>query len=93
MNLNPTPLKTLRHKKGWRLSHLCAELKRKETPISWPTLVMIDNGFRAKVKRDENGKIISRKRQKYKPSRHILAALAKFFKVKPDAIYSDRSKN
>lgn len=88
---HPTPHQILRHKKGWRLVHVHQELLKRGTPVSYPTLLMIDKGFRPVNVRDENKKIISRKKKKYKPSRYTLILLSKLYKVKPEEIYSDRT--
>lgn len=86
--MNPSPLRHLRHKKAWKLIHVYSKLQDQGTPVSWPTLEKIDHGF--KSVRDKDGNMI---RKKYTPQRRILVDIAKLFKVKPDKIYEDRSKD
>lgn len=90
--MNPAPLKHLRHQKGWRLTEVSIKLKAQGTPISWPTLVNIDHGYRSVIVRDKAGKKIREKKAAYKPFRRTLADIAKLFKVKPEDVYEDRSK-
>lgn len=92
-SLNPTPLQKLRHKKGWRLNRVEQELKKRGTPISWPTLLLIDHGFRSVITRDKEGEIIREQKKPYKPRPGYLMILAKLFKVKDaNTMYEDRSK-
>lgn len=93
-NLKPTPLKIHRTKKGWRLVRVDQELKKRGTPISWPTLLKIDHGFRSEIIRDKiTKKKIKEKKVAYKPRTGYLMILAKLFKVKdPNSMYEDRSK-
>lgn len=92
--LIPTPLQKLRHKKGWRLTRVHKELKKKGTPISYPTLLRIEHGYRTEVIRDEKtNEILGEKKMPYKPRAGYLMILAKLFNVKaPNSIYEDRSK-
>lgn len=90
--MNPTPLQHLRHKKAWTLSEVSRKLKEQCTPCSFPTLIYIDRGFKKKIIRDKSGKKIGEIRKKYSPNRRTLADIAKLFKVKPELIYQDRSK-
>lgn len=93
-DLNPTPLEMLRHKKGWRLIRVKQELQKRGTPISWPTLLRIEHGYRTVIIRDKVTKqIIKEKKMPYKPRTGYLMILAKLFKVKNEnSIYEDRSK-
>lgn len=93
-NLKPTPLQIHRNKKGWRLVRVDQELKKKGTPISWPTLIKIDHGFRSVIIRHKiTRKKIKEKKMAYKPRAGYLMILAKLFKVKnPNKMYEDRSK-
>lgn len=92
-SLNPTPLQKLRNRKGWRLNRVAEELKKRGTPISWPTLLMIDHGFRSVIIRDKEGQIIKEGKKPYKPRPGYLMILAKLFKVKDySTMYEDRSK-
>ncbi len=81
-SLNPTPLKKCRHAKGWRLVRVKKELIKIGTPVSWPTLVMVDNGYRS----------VKGKKKAYKPNMSTLIFLGKLFKKKPKSMYKDRSK-
>lgn len=92
--LKPTPLVKLRHKKGWRLTRVHIELKKKGTPISYPTLLRIEHGYRTVIIRDKKTKeIIEEKKMSYNPRAGYLMILAKLFDVKaPNSIYEDRSK-
>lgn len=91
--LKPTPLEKLRHKKGWRLLRVHKELAKRGTPISYPTLLKIEHGYRSEISRDSSGNISREKKVKYKPRAGYLLILAKLFKVKsPNSIYEDRSK-
>lgn len=93
-DLNPTPLEKLRHKKGWRLNRVETELKERGTPISYPTLLRIEHGYRTVVERDKEGNIVSEKKMPYTPRPGYLLILAKLFKVKnANEIYEDRSKS
>lgn len=93
-NLNPTPHQKLRHKKGWRLVNVKEQLLKRGTPISWPTLLKIDHGFRSVIIRDKiTRKKIKEVRAAYKPRPGYLMILAKLYRVKdPNSIYEDRSK-
>lgn len=93
-NLKPTPLENLRHKKGWRLVQVKEELKKRGTPISYPTLLRIEHGYRIVITRDKaTGEVIKEKKMPYKPRPGYLMILAKLFKVKDEkSIYEDRSK-
>lgn len=84
INLFPTPLKRCRHKKGWRLVRVKQELIKKGTPISYPTLLTIEHGF--KVDKETGQKL------PYKPGRRLLADLGKLFKKQAEEMYEDRSK-
>lgn len=88
----PTKLQHLLHKKAWTLSNLFIELQKNETPLSYPILIMIKKGYRKKIIRDKDGKIIRHEKVKYNPNRHTLMDIAKIFKVKPEQVYEDRSK-
>lgn len=92
--LKPTPLVKLRHKKGWRLTRVHTELQKKGTPISYPTLLRIEHGYRTVIIRDKKTKeIIEEKKMRYNPRAGYLMILAKLFDVKaPNSIYEDRSK-
>lgn len=92
MENTPTPLQKLRHKKAWTLSQLYLKLREAETPISFPTLILLDHGYRSKVIRDENGKISRKEKLPYTPNPRTLADIARLFNVKPSAVYEDRSK-
>lgn len=93
-NLKPTPLQIHRNKKGWRVVRVAQELKKRGTPISWPTLLKIDHGYRSEIIRDKiTNEILKEKRIAYKPRVGYLMILAKLFKVKdPNKMYEDRSK-
>lgn len=93
-NLNPTPLEKLRHKKGWRLIQVKDELIKRGTPISYPTLLKIEHGYRTVVMRDKiTRKKMKEKKMPYKPRAGYLMILAKLFKMKNENdIYEDRSK-
>lgn len=92
-NLKPTPLQIHRNKKGWRLNRLEQELKKRGTPISWPTLLIIDHGFRNVITRDKNRNIIKEEKKAHKPRPGHLLILAKLFKVADaNTMYEDRSK-
>lgn len=90
--LRATRMQKLRHAKGWRLTDLYEKLKEVKTPISWPILVNIDRGFKTEVIRDENKKIIQKKKLPYKPGRGFLADLGKVLDAPANKIYQDRSK-
>lgn len=91
--LKATPLKKLRHKKGWRLIKVKQELDKRGTPISWPTLLKIEHGYKTGIIRGLNGKILKEQKLLYRPSRRTLADIAKLFKVDIKDVYQDRSKN
>jgi hypothetical protein len=84
IDLEATPLKRCRHKKGWRLVRVKQELIDKGTPISYPVLLTIEHGYKV----DKAGKKLP-----YKPGRRTLADLGKLFKKKPEDMYEDRSKS
>lgn len=91
-NLNPTPLEKLRHKKGWRLIRVKKELDARGTPISYPTLLRIEHGYRTVIERDKKGNILQEIKMPYNPRPGYLMILAKLFKVKDaNCIYEDRS--
>lgn len=92
--LNPTPLEILRNKKGWRLNRVHQELKKRGTPISYPTLLRIEHGYRSVIVRDKITKeILKEKKMPYKPRPGYLMILAKLFRVADEnSIYEDRSK-
>lgn len=92
--IKPTPLVKLRHKKGWRLTRVHTELKKRGTTISYPTLLKIEHGYRNMIIRDKKTKeIIEEKKMPYKPRAGYLMILANLFKVKDaNTIYQDRSK-
>lgn len=90
--MKPTPLRNLRHKKGWRLNLVHKKLMAQGTPVSWPTLLKIDHGFKKDIIR-KNGVIVKEKKIPYNPSSRILADIAKLFKVKAKDMYQDRSKD
>lgn len=92
MENTPTPLQKLRHKKAWTLSELNLKLIEAKTPVSFPTLINIDRGYRSKVLRDEFGKIDRREKLPYHPNPRTLADIARLFNVKPSSVYKDRSK-
>ena len=92
-NLKPTPLEKLRHKKGWRLIRVKQELDKRQTPISYPTLLRIEHGYRTMIVRDDKGAIVNEKKIPYKPRHWHLIQLAKLFNVKnPQKIYENRHK-
>ncbi len=92
--LKPTPLVKLRHKKGWRLTRVHTELLKRGTPISYPTLLRIEHGYRTVIVRDKITREITKEiKMPYKPRPGYLMILAKLFKVQDaNTIYQDRSK-
>lgn len=90
--MEPTPLQHLLQKKAWTLSHLKIKLDENKTPCSYPTLLMIKNGYRSKRVKNKDGQTTKGK-IKYNPHRRTLTDIAKIFKVTPEEIYQDRSKN
>lgn len=90
--MDPTPLQHLLHEKAWTLSDLCIELKKRNTPCSYITLLLLKKGYRTKKTRDKFGEIIKEEKITYNPNRRTLADIAKVFKVKPEEVYADRSK-
>lgn len=90
--MDPTPLQHLRHQKGWRLITVAEKLKEKNTPVSWPTLVNFDRGYRAVIIRDKKGNKVREEKRKYSPGRHTCEDIARLFKANPEEIYQDRSK-
>lgn len=92
MIITETPLRRLRHQKGWRLIRVKQELIKQGTPISWPTLLKIDHGYKSAIIRDKQGKIIEEKKMPYTPHPRTLADLAKLFKVKIGKVYQHKNK-
>lgn len=88
--MEPTPLQHLLHKKTWTLTYLQARLKENNTPCSYPTLLMIKNGYRSKRVKNKDGHL-TKVKIKYKPNRRTLTDIAKIFKVNPLEIYQDRN--
>ena len=91
--LRATQMQKLRHRKGWRLVQLHEALKENDTPISWPILVNIDRGYKIKIVRDKNKKIVERIKLPYKPGRGFLTDLGKLLDAPANKIYQDRSKS
>lgn len=91
--MNPSPLRKLRHKKGWRLNEVEKKLIEKGTPVSWPTLLKIDHGFNKVIIRDIHGNILKEEKRPYKPSMRILSDIGKLFKKPAKEMYEDRSKD
>ena len=91
--LRATPLQKLRHQKGWRLIRVQRELQKQGTPISWPTLINIDRGFKVVVIRDENKQILEERKLPYKPGKRLLTDIADLFDVPVKKIYQDRSQS
>lgn len=85
--MEPTPLKKLRYKKGWRLIHVYKELIRLKTPISWPTLIKIDNGYTTAW---DGQKIMGKIKKKYTPGKKALQKLSKLTGIKSSKIYAHR---
>lgn len=80
--MNPTPVQHRLHELTWSLTRLHQELKKKQTPITYPTLINIKRGY----------KLINGKKKKYSPSlRTTLADIGKVLKIKPEQVYEDRS--
>jgi hypothetical protein len=84
--MEPTPLKEFRHKKGWRLNRVESELIKRKIPISWPTLIKIDNGYKSVIIKNTDG-TMQRKKAKYNPSNKNLKKLAKLTGINYKNIY------
>lgn len=73
----PTTLEKIRYKKGWTLLELRKKVKNL---ISYPTLIMIDRGYR----------MVKGKKVKYNPNPRTLRYLAEVCNVKPSQVYEPR---
>ncbi len=91
--MNPSLLAELRHQKGWRLIQVHQKLKDRDTPVSWPTLLKIDHGYKTVVVRNRKGRVTGERKIPYKPTRGILRDIAGLFKVKVSKVYEDRSND
>lgn len=86
-NHKPTFLERMLFEKG-----KSREWLSEKSGVSYPTILMVVQGYRNKVTRGDDKKIAAKDRVKFEPDPYTLIRIAKCFKgVKPEQVYEDRS--